>query len=66
MFSASPTDSRDNLDASFKAGSVWDDDGMSFDLVTESDDGAVDEDVRIGYPLVIFSSSLVAVCGSLG
>lgn len=24
---------------------MWDDDGMSFDLVTETDDGAVDDDV---------------------
>ena len=27
-------------------GSVWDDGEMSFDMVTETDDGAVDEEVR--------------------
>ena len=53
MFSDSPAGLNDKLDASFSGGgSVWDDDGMSFDLVTETDDGAVDEDVT---PLFICS-----------
>ena len=46
MFSDSPAGFNDRLDESFNEGaSVWDDDGVSFDLVTETDDGAVDEDV---------------------
>lgn len=36
--------------------SVWDDGEMSFDMVTETDDGAVDEDVSLSLAHTAFSA----------